>query len=118
MVKAVHDVSQDDSSGQLLNGIVPVFIKEIKMDSIDDVLDQIHTHIAKTDNIDPSLQKDFHELDKSIRAMNEVKKNNGAMDLAELDRQARLLAAKFETKHPRIGELIVRLSGILQGMGI
>ena len=44
------------------------------MDNIDDVLDQIHTHIAKTDNIDPSLQKDFHELDKSIRAMNEVKK--------------------------------------------
>lgn len=74
MVKAVHDVSQDDSSGQLLNGIVPVFIKEIKMDNIDDVLDQIHTHIAKTDNIDPSLQKDFHELDKSIRAMNEVKR--------------------------------------------
>lgn len=88
------------------------------MDNIDDVLDQIHTHIAKTDNIDPSLQKDFHELDKSIRAMNEVKKNNGEMDLAELDRQARLLAARFETKHPRIGELIVRLSGILQGMGI
>ena len=34
MVKAVHDVSQDDSSGQLLNGIVPVFIKEIKMDKL------------------------------------------------------------------------------------
>lgn len=64
------------------------------MDNIDDVLDQIHTHIAKTDNIDPSLQKDFHELDKSIRAMNEVKKNNGAMDLAELDRQAKASCGK------------------------
>lgn len=88
------------------------------MDSADNVLDQIHTHIAKTDNIDPILWKEFQELDKNIRAMKEVENNNGPMELAELDKQARLLAAKFETDHPYIGEMIARLSRILQGMGV
>lgn len=88
------------------------------MEDVKNVLDQIHMHIAKTDNVDPLLQKEFSKLDKNIRAMNVLKNDSGTAELAELDKQARFLAARFETKHPHIGDLIRRLSTILQGMGI
>ena len=88
------------------------------MVEINDTLDQIHAHLAKTEKVDPELQKEFHELDKNIRAMKAVQKENGATELAELDKQARLLAARFETKHPHVGGLIMQLSNILQSMGV
>lgn len=88
------------------------------MENIHEMLDHIQTHIVETDGIDSSLQKEFRELDKNIRAMKALEDHNGAADLAELDRQARLLAVKFEAKHPRIGDLMMRLSGVLQGMGV
>ena len=76
--------------------------KEMKMVEINDTLDQIHAHLAKTEKVDPELQKEFHELDKNIRAMKAVQKENGATELAELDKQA----------------LIMQLSNILQSMGV
>lgn len=45
------------------------------MVEINDMLDQIHTHIAKTEKVDPALQKEFRELDKNIRAMKTVAKS-------------------------------------------
>lgn len=88
------------------------------MENVNKVLDHIQAHIAETDGIDPSLQKEFHELDKDIRAMKALENHGSAAALSELDRQARLLAAKFEAEHPHIGDLIMRLSGILQGIGV
>ena len=88
------------------------------MDEIDNVLNRIHEHMEKTDRIDPQYRKAFHELDKNIRAMKQAQNDNAATELASLDRQARLLAAHFETEHPQIGALVLRLSALLQGMGL
>ncbi|MCZ4053028.1 DUF4404 family protein [Oxalobacter sp. OxGP1] len=88
------------------------------MDEIGNVLDRIHEHMAKADRIDPQYRQAFQELDKNIRAMKRAQNDNAATELASLDRQARFLAARFETEHPQIGALIQRLSVLLQGMGM
>lgn len=88
------------------------------MDEIGNVLDRIHEHMAQTDRIDPQYRQAFLELDKNIRAMKRVRDDNAATELASLDRQARFLAARFEAAHPQIGALVMRLSALLQGMGM
>ncbi len=88
------------------------------MKEIGNVLDRIHEHMDKTDRIEPQYRQAFHELDKNIRAMKRVQDDNAATQLASLDKQARFLAARFETEHPQIGALILRLSALLQGMGV
>ena len=88
------------------------------MKAIHDTLDQIHTHLGQTEQVDPALRKEFHELDTNIRKMLAVKNDNAATELNELDKQARLLAARFETKHPHVGGLITQLANILQSMGM
>ena len=88
------------------------------MDEIGNVLDRIHEHMMETDRIDPQYRQAFLELDKNIRAMKRVQDDNASTELASLDRQARFLAARFETEHPQICTLIRRLSALLQGMGV
>ena len=90
----------------------------MRMDEIGNVLDKIHEHMAKTDRINPEYRQEFQELDKKIRAMKQVQNDNAATELASLDRKARFLAAKFESEHPQIGALIMRLSTLLQGIGV